>query len=122
MSLMYGDPYLNADQLIYDYNSFLDGLLNGKGGVGLPDMNAVWDILIARGGYFPLAPTATVDDQLGIFQVALVAFIPFIPQESYNSLASNLDNAALEWQSELARGGNQSFSQYLLSIGAQNWF
>lgn len=123
VTLAYSDSHVNANQLLDGYDQVLDGLVNGKGGAGMIDVSSLWDTMLSQGGYFPVASNANPNDQVFAIEMGLYGFRPFMSEDAYRMLSSNVQYDAAQWGDGVNKGTmTETFSEYLISEGALSWF
>jgi len=123
ITLSYSDSHINAEELISGYDQVLDGLVNGRGGAGMIDAQTLWHKMLSQGGYFPVARNAAPNDQAFALELGLNGMMPFMPERSFQMLASNVDSVLSEWGDAVNRDQtDQTFCEYLISQGALTWF
>lgn len=126
VSIVYGDSFLNASQLINAYalygREWLAEMYRPGGKYLLP--SGLWNRVLDWGGYFPVPDSASPEDQEFIVRLAFagVHAFPVYPDDILTGYIGMLQRAILDWKAEIAQGGNRSLRRFLISIGARDWF
>lgn len=126
VSLVYGDPFLNAPQLLDAYDAYGQEWLAGYYQPGGEYLLAswLWNRTLDWGGYFPVPGSASPDDQEFIVKVAFAGIhaFPMYPDDIMSMFVTMLQQAIQDWKIEVMQGERQSLGEYLVSIGARDWY
>jgi hypothetical protein len=126
VSLVYGDPFLNAPQLLDSYDAYGREWLAQyyqPGGEYLL-ASGLWNRVLDWGGYFPVPESSSPEDQEFVVRVAFAGIhaFPMYPDDVLTGFMGMLQRAIQDWKVEIMQGGRQSLRDYLISIGARNWY
>lgn len=124
--LIYGEPHLNAPQLLDAYDLYGEQWVTESMKPGGRFLNSewVWNQVLDRGGYFAIPNNASPDDQIFAVTVGLYAVwaIGATPDSIMATRVSLLQDNVTEWKIAVFTGQSDlSLGDYLISVGARDW-
>lgn len=114
--------YPNAPELVDLIDYVFSALTGANGNQDYLDPLSYWYAIIDRGGWFLLPQSASPEEQLANFQVAVYATRNMWSTDTFNNLTKFLDQRLPEWEMDFRSGATSlDLRSWLRSNEADGW-